>query len=324
MGDNKRPYTISRLNDSTYLIIQNDKYEEFPYIYVKRYKEPAIFVVIDTGCGAHNGKDDLPETELKDFIEEKLRVDNTEPAEFIVICTHCHFDHIGGIEAFAEAGAAILASAYDPLFLDPENRSGNSLCDAFKTKTPKYNITKYLFYGEKVEHRGTSLGLMALHTPGHTPDSLAIYDEQERWLFTGDTIYKRVATMPWGERQAVPIILPLQGDWKAFVASIKKLLGFVNHEDQQSASGHRIRLAAGHTTSDAVAGEALQSALRFVRRIEKDEVPVMAKVPGNQVAPGGSLGDVAFWLWQDEGEPEYSLMAPETFRKDFTPNAESI
>ena len=308
-------YTISRLNNSTHLVIQNDKYLEFPYIYVKQYSDPRLLVVIDTGCGAHNGAERTPTIELKDFIRQEFPQASEYP--FMVICTHCHFDHIGGIEAFAREGAAILASAYDPAFLDPKDRSANSLCEAFGTPTPKFEVTKYCFYGEKLEHEGHDLNLMVLHTPGHTPDSMAIYDSQERWLFTGDTLYKRVATMPWGEIQDVPIILPLQGDWRAFIASMNKLLAFAKMEEQNATSDQRLRLAAGHTTSHAIATEVLATAIEFVHRVEKGEVPVILKVPGDQVAPGGTLGDAEFWMWQDEGEPEYSLMAPETFRKDF-------
>ena len=311
-------YTCSKLNRSTYRIIHNDKYLEFPYIYLKVYSHPPLLVVVDTGCGAHNGTGNTPHIELKDFIEGHvlLHIDSKK-YEYMVICTHCHFDHIGGIEAFARSGARILASGYDNEFLDPKNRTANSLCEAFGTSTPSYDVTRYLESGEKLQHNGIGLGLQALQTPGHTPDSLAIYDEREQWLFTGDTLYKRVATMPWGEQQDVPIILPLQGNWREFVASLEMLLAFVKSRESQLSSEQRIRLAAGHTTSDGIAADLLQSCLNFVRRVEEGGVPVVAKIPGDQIAPGGSLGDAEFWFWQDDGDPEYSLVAPEKFRKDF-------
>lgn len=311
-------YSISKLNNSTHLIIQNDKYLEYPYIYVKQYTDPRLLVVIDTGCGAHNGKDKSPAVELKTFIEENVGPQyGQDDYDFMVICTHCHFDHIGGIEAFAKAGAPILASAYNPAFLDPENRGANSLCENFNMATPKYEVTKYCFYGEQIQHKDVDLKLMAIHTPGHTPDSMAIYDSAERWLFTGDTLYRRKATMPWGDEQDVPIILPLQGDWRNFVASVDKLLAFAMMEDKEASSEERLRLAAGHTTSDAWAVEILRAASDFIHRVEKGEVPVILKIPGDEVAPGGTLGDAEFWFWHDDGDPEFDLMAPETFRKDF-------
>ena len=36
----------------------------------------------------------------------------------------------------------------------------------------------------------TALGIMVLHTPGHTPDSLAWYDEEEMHLSVGDSFYE--------------------------------------------------------------------------------------------------------------------------------------
>jgi hypothetical protein len=52
MSSTTRPaYISSRLNDSTHLIVHNDKYFEFPFIYVKIYPQLPLAVVIDTVCG---------------------------------------------------------------------------------------------------------------------------------------------------------------------------------------------------------------------------------------------------------------------------------
>ena len=250
------PYHGSRLNDTTYLIVHHDKYKEFPFIYVKLYQKLSLAVVIDTGCGAHNGQDDAPILELKDFIHDEILSSEQASFDFMVVCTHCHFDHIGGIEAFSNAGARIIASGHDKEFLKPEQRAANSLCVLFGMQTPKYEIRHYAQDGEELEHKGHSLGLQMIHTPGHTPDSIAIYDESERWLFVGDTCYQRFATMPWGEEQAVPIILPLQGNWRDFIASIHTLHEFVLQTEaslDNDSTDRRIRLAAGHTTSQSYA-----------------------------------------------------------------------
>jgi glyoxylase-like metal-dependent hydrolase (beta-lactamase superfamily II) len=290
---------------------------KYPFIYVKTYTNPRLLVVIDTGCGAHNGKEGHVD-ELKTLIEEQIGSKYGEDHyEFMVICTHCHFDHIGGIEAFAKADVPILASAYQPSFLESRKRGANSLCDNFNMSTPKYEVTKYCFYGEPLQHNDVDLKLLVLHTPGHTPDSMAIYDAEERWLFTGDTLYRRKATMPWGDEQDVPILLCLQSDWRNFVASIDKLRAFAQMEDRGAPDKQPLRLAAGHTTSDAPAVELLQAASTFVHRVEAGRVPILCKMTGDEVAPGGTLGDAEFWFWHDEGDPEFDLIAPESIRKDF-------
>ena len=315
----KVPYFCSKLNGTTHLIIQNDSYSEFPFIYVKLCSNPPLAVIFDTGCGADNGNNGYSPMELKEFIENQVVTDDTT-YEHLIICTHCHFDHIGGIEAFSEAGADILASAYDREFLLPENRPANSLCEVFGMETPKYNVTHYLKDDERITHHGRDLELQALHTPGHTPDSLAVYDEAERWLFVGDTCSQRVQEMPWGENQNVPIIVPLQGNWKDFLTSVQKLPGFVGSDEEATEAkscNQCIRIASGHTTSCAAAAEMLRNVLKFSNRIANGSVPVVAKLPGDQIAPGGSLGDEMFVFWQDDKDPEFSLIAPEKFERDF-------
>lgn len=320
-------YTSSRLNNSTYLVVQNDKYSEFPFIYVKIYSDHHLAVVLDTGCGPQSATDHTAQlADLKDFIEDRvlgLNEASTEKYEYLVVCTHCHFDHISGLASFAAAGASILASAYNKTFLSPENLPANSLCEAFGLETPRYSISRFAEDGERIQHgEKFDLGLKVLHTPGHTPDSLALYDEQERWIFVGDTCYKRVATMPWGERQDVPIVFPLQGSWDDFVETLEKLAEFVKAEDE-SAQERPIKMACGHTTSDVPAAGLLAAVTEFSRSVAMGKVPVMARLRGDEVAPGGSLGEGMFVFWQDDGEPEFSLCAPESFERQFESNVKA-
>lgn len=334
-------YTCSQLNPSTYLIIHNDKYEEYPYIYVKIYPSPLdLIVVIDTGCGAANTQGNATPNDLKNHIKQTLldtQITSIEHRkephhEYIVICTHCHFDHIGGIQPFADASNPIIASGHDKSFLSPSNLPENSLCTKFGLPTPSYKIARFTKRGETLIHvfdfpDGTGrhgakldLGLTALHTPGHTPDSLAIYDRQESWLYIGDTAYHRKAEMPWGAMQDVPIVFPPQGNWRDFRASLKFLICFVEHEQQRysNTNGHIIRLAAGHTTSAALAAPMLKTVLRFFDAIIAGKVPVAGEMPGDHVVPSGSLGPDAFTLWQDnEKWPDFSLIAPSRFLDEY-------
>ena len=249
-------YALSKLNPTTWLVIHNDKYYEFSYIYIKVYPHLHLVVAIDTGCGSRYGKGHEQPVELKTFIQKRI-LTNDSPTDnidspdyaFMVICTHCHFDHIGGIQPFHEAGAHIIASGFDKDFLTDENRDANSLCPAFGIPTPKYEISQFAGDHVALKFAGADLKLLTMHTPGHTPDSMAIYDSDERWLFTGDTCYQRVADMPWGEQQDVPIVFPMQGDWKQFMSSLTKLKKFATEQDQAAAADvEKIRMACGHTT----------------------------------------------------------------------------
>ncbi len=133
----------------------------------------------------------------------------------------------------------------------------------------------------------------------------------------GNTLYRRNVTLPWKENQDLPIILSLQANWKDFVNSIEELLAFVNEKDHDVTSEKCVRLGAGHSTADVPAGKMIKSALDFIRSVEKGDVPVIARLPGDEVAPGGDLGEAVFFYWQSPGNPEFSLLAPGSFRKDF-------
>jgi glyoxylase-like metal-dependent hydrolase (beta-lactamase superfamily II) len=316
-------YFSSRLNTTTHLVVHKDKYFEFPFIYVKLYPKYSLAVIIDTGCGAHNGQNEGPGLELKDYIHGDILSSEQASFDFLIVCTHCHFDHIGGIEAFAKSGASIVASGHDRDFLKPELREENSLCGNFETKTPKYEVNHYTQNGEQLNHNGQPLGLRIIHTPGHTPDSMAIYDEVERWLYVGDTCYQRFATMPWGEEanaQGIPIILPLQGNWQDFMRSLTTLRDFVTQEEASLGEGptrKQIQLAAGHTTSQTPAASFLRRLIAFCEGIVTGATPECVRLPGSVVAPGGSLGDEMFVMWNHDGRTEFSLMAPERFIDDF-------
>lgn len=147
------PYTCQKLNESTHLIIHNDKYLEQPFIYVKICPDARCVVVIDTGCGARNSEDGKSALELKDFIQTQIQqIDNSE-YHFVVICTHCHFDHIGCIEAFAKAGATIFRSGHDKSF------SSLFIMRSVCARLPSYEITYFSGDGEWLSHDGCKLGL---------------------------------------------------------------------------------------------------------------------------------------------------------------------
>lgn len=208
-----------------------------------------------------------------------------------------------------------MSSAFNKSFVALKNRDADSLCSAFGTELLEYDIDRFVKYGQRLKHRGHDLGLIALQTPGHTPDSIALFDEREGWIFVGDTLYKHREKMPWGETQDVPIILVAQTHWFDYLASLKKLHDFV--DDKQKAGGKTIRLSSGHTTSGEKAKTFIADARTFISRIVAGDVPVLATLPGDEVAPGGTLGDERFIYWQDDEDAMFSLLAPERFTKLF-------
>ncbi len=117
----------------------------------------------------------------------------------LAIATHGHIDHAGGMHEFARRAihpddAAALDGAADhhlaamfpemdvPVTALPE--PGWSL-DAFTCKAAP--ATRLLREGDRVETGGRSFTV--LHLPGHSPGSIALFDEAGGTLFSGDAIY---------------------------------------------------------------------------------------------------------------------------------------
>lgn len=93
-------FTASRLNSTTFQIVEDDKFLEMPIIYAKVY--PSVFVLMDTGCGGAARDPRVELRSLRRFLETVPVKDNggaplnsAGEREYLVICTHCHFDHIG-------------------------------------------------------------------------------------------------------------------------------------------------------------------------------------------------------------------------------------
>jgi glyoxylase-like metal-dependent hydrolase (beta-lactamase superfamily II) len=93
-------FTCTRLNSTTFVIVEEDKWDENPFIYVKLYDN--TLVVVDTGCGGAT-KNGAPQvTSLRQFIEIYPVKDNGNSPlnqggerDYVVLCTLCHYDHIG-------------------------------------------------------------------------------------------------------------------------------------------------------------------------------------------------------------------------------------
>lgn len=90
-------------------------------------------------------------------------------------------------------------------------------------ETPNYQVTGWANDGQRLlTNLGEDLELTLYHTPGHTPDQLAIWDHKERFLFVGDSIYEWAA-----------ILFPLEGNVTTYSRTIGKMKKLVQGWNQE-------------------------------------------------------------------------------------------
>ena len=126
--------------------------------------------VIDTGTG-------LNFTRLMDML--KMMGKKFEDFEW-VINTHGHFDHVGGDGFFFDAKIAIHEADADVVEKGDQELS---FADFFDGNMKPHKVERRLKDGDEIG------GLKVIHTPGHSPGSICLYDEKNRILFSGDTVF---------------------------------------------------------------------------------------------------------------------------------------
>lgn len=100
-----------------------------------------------------------------------------------ILLTHLHRDHTGSLRALAEKTRARtfahwIEAAY--IGMDPKyDGPGTPPAEPFK-------VDETLKDGDRVDAAG---GLIAYHTPGHTPGHLSYYQPERKLLFSGDLFF---------------------------------------------------------------------------------------------------------------------------------------
>ena len=155
-----KTFTFNPIQENTYLV----------------YDETNEAVVIDAGCVS-----EIEKRALKNYIEDN------ELTLKRVLNTHLHFDHqFGNKFLFNTFGIKPEAGEEDEYLL--ENVISQTRSFGMAVDEEAQPLGGYITDNQEIKFGNTTF--KALHVPGHSPGSMAFYDEKEGVLFAGDVLFR--------------------------------------------------------------------------------------------------------------------------------------
>jgi len=129
-------------------------------------------LLVDAGTGENFA-------EIKKEIESKFN-----PADIrAVINTHYHYDHTGGNKKFRDwLKSEILIHKMDKDFVE----KAETLAEKFGSTARVMTVDKVIKEGQVFSTK--NFNFHVIHTPGHTPGSICLYDPEHKMLISGDTL----------------------------------------------------------------------------------------------------------------------------------------
>ena len=178
-----------------------------------------------------------------------------------VIPSHLHFDHVGALGRLDHTALPDLPSLRartDDGTLKLRRYEFLGFADGLTP--PRFPVDEWWFPGTEIDLGGRRVRV--LHTPGHTPTSVSLYDAERHWLFAGDLIYpgKLYAFVPGSSR-------------RAYLETIRKLLGLIDPDT---------RIYTAHVADDPIIVTAPALEVADLRALESTLVAIDA---GTLVSP---------------------------------------
>jgi hydroxyacylglutathione hydrolase len=101
-----------------------------------------------------------------------------------IILTHLHYDHTAALDGLKLSGKTVV------MMHEADAKAiGTSASAAhfFGARAPKFHVDTVLTDGAEIDLGDSTLRV--IHTPGHTPGSICLYEVQSKSLFSGDTVF---------------------------------------------------------------------------------------------------------------------------------------
>lgn len=139
------------------------------------YDQTGACSIIDAGC--------FNEKEFN-VLDQFINNNQLKPAK--LINTHCHFDHILGIEKCREAYQIQWEAHQDDAFLIDAAPAQGAM---FGMKVDQVKHAEVSLKENDMVTVG-NMNFKVIHIPGHSPGSICLYNEKEKVVFTGDVLFR--------------------------------------------------------------------------------------------------------------------------------------
>lgn len=203
-------WTIKKLSESAYAIGELSWYQKnWHYLIIGKDKA----VLFDVGTGR---------------FPIRSTVEKLTDKPIIAIPSHLHYDHVGNLSEFEDVRIIDIPSVRKLATentLHPNRYAHLGFID--NLKSAPISINKWIMDQGKIDLGDRKLSITSI--PGHTDDSIALYDPLNNYLFTGDTIHRGtiVALLPGSSRSG-------------FLRSMKRLINLYGARQPTLFGGHAI------------------------------------------------------------------------------------
>lgn len=177
-------FTFNHIQENTFVLYDESSYE---------------CAIVDSGC--------FNQSEFK-FMKKFITDNHLKPQK--LLNTHCHFDHILGVESCRnEWNLQWEAHPFDSFWVN--NAPAQAAMFGMKID-PIKAADKELSDGDEIIIGNFVLSV--IHVPGHSPGSVCFYNQESKSLLVGDVLFKGSIG-----RTDLP-----QGDYNTLIMGIKEKL----------------------------------------------------------------------------------------------------
>jgi glyoxylase-like metal-dependent hydrolase (beta-lactamase superfamily II) len=205
------------------------KFTDLP-VYSYRVVYPQTSVIIDTGLSKEIGGDNLDSFDAEAFGRMQSAMEHSS----LILLTHEHSDHIGGLTTHPKLAALIAATK-----LTPEQLAVPAAMQP--AKFPDHVLDGYVPL-EYEKYLAVAPGMVLIKSPGHTPGSQMVYVQTadgKEFLFLGDVAWHFRNIEVQRERPRFATQFIIQEDRKAVFGELVALHGL--HEAEP-----RLNIVPGH------------------------------------------------------------------------------